>query len=179
MKRQGRGKKPSTRTDAPQGGLKAATGLSHRGTTPLWQLLQGGLAAGLAFIVDSVLQLTGQRCDICVLVLLAFGAFWIGYGVCTSPRVAGLTDAWKRTARTAVAVVMSLLLFVAVRVVLPEWLVSRPFQLMASASEGNYQDGASIDGIDWLPGLSELRVYIGNETDADYDNVEVEVRLDR
>lgn len=54
-----------------------------------------------------------------------------------------------------------------------------PIKIVAFASDVGYSRGALVDGIIWQPGLSELRLYILNETDIDYNTLEVSVRLDR
>ena len=48
-----------------------------------------------------------------------------------------------------------------------------PLDVVGVPYRGNYPSGSTVDGIVWKQGMSELRVFIGNQTDKDYESVDV------
>ena len=51
-------------------------------------------------------------------------------------------------------------------------------EIVVHAADGDYSTGQNIDGIDWKPGYSELRVALTNHSDRDYDNLDMRLRPD-
>jgi len=76
-------------------------------------------------------------------------------------------------------IAMAIVIFVATIFSIKCVFISTPIEIVAIASDGNYKEGTIIDGSRWQAGLSELRVFVANNTDLDYDRVEVVVRPDR
>jgi hypothetical protein len=61
------------------------------------------------------------------------------------------------------------------------WVTSQKFalDLVSRAASGNYPDGSTVEGITWKSGMSELRVFIGNQTPEDDEDVDVLIQPDQ
>jgi len=141
--------------------------------------LRGSLLGALLFILASVLNLSGRRSDEAVITLLALGAFGILLAVWTLPAITGLRRRSRWIARSLAVIAACCLYVAALWFFLPDFFTAKPLGLTVTAQDGNYTDGTLIDGIRWQPGLSALRVFIDNQTDLEYDKLEVKIQTDR
>jgi hypothetical protein len=75
----------------------------------------------------------------------------------------------------AVGVVVATVALVSIHVV----FLTAPLYVEGTLPQTTYQSGASVEGIQWRPEFAEVRLILRNDTNKDYENLDVTISLNR